>query len=419
MSTNTPDRLTAFRAEYEAAERPRSRGLMPILILSLSILTGINCLVLLFVVVPRLGSANESAPSAQSSDLRALATYLEEKNLPGEALGVYSQYLSETELAPDERARVCVNGADAAVKAEKYETALAFLYQAELAAPASPLKPEIDKKVALCLEKLGRSSQLRHELRNRTALQRTKQDIAPNEIVLAEIGDHVITSQDLDADIDRMPESVRGMFEKPEKREELLRNLVAEKLLVEKARRLELDKDDGIQKSLASALDELMVRKLIENDVKANVKITPEDVERFYKAEIKRFTTPAAANAVFVKGATADEAKAATNFSEKPVPAVAGRGVMGLDASESAADTILAAEAGTTTDPIQIGGAWYVFKVVDKKPEEVAPFEKVKDACTRLFEQQKSQEQASALVAQTLQSSNVKLYPERLRGEAK
>ena len=410
-TNSTPERLAAFRAEYQAPKASRTTVFVPIALALLLILTAIN----LFLALTR-GTTSASGTSGDSAtDQRALASYLVEKNLPGEASAAYRRYIDSGAVAGNDLANVCVSAADAAIQAERFEEALSFLYEADFKVPNSDRKPDIDKKIAFCLEKLNRSTELKHELRNRTTLSKTKAEVAPNETVLAEIGDAVITNRDLDAEINRMPEGARSTYDKPEKREELLKSVVARKVLVEKARRLELDKDEAIQTSLAEALEQLMVSKLIEQDVASNVKITPEDVQRYYQAEIKRFTRPAAVKVLIATGATEAEVSGEATYSTSPVTAIAGESIPGIANSETVAATLVALDKDATSAPTQLGDKWYRFKIVDKQLEEVQPFERVQASVQRLLEQQKRQEQMNALLSQTLQSDSVKLYPERLR----
>jgi tetratricopeptide (TPR) repeat protein len=288
MSEETPERLRKFRAEYRDASRGgRGRRLLkPLLLLVVLILGLWGADVFLRAAI----ADSTTQPGGMSPDRwRAYAIYLEGKNLPEEALDAYARYLETASLTDTERAKVCYSMGTLAADAGDYRGALASFYQAEMLASDSDLKPEIDKKVVLCLEELGRTAELRRELRQRSNAQSTSPDAAPSDTVLAEYGDCIVTMSDLERELDRLPSAVRAKMETVEARTEFLRNLVARRLLLDKALRLELDKDAEILDELTKHRDALVVQALIDRQMQDQADPSPEDVERFYKAEPERF----------------------------------------------------------------------------------------------------------------------------------
>lgn len=417
MSEQTPERLRQFREQYAPSARPRNwLGLINLLV----ILSGFGVVVYLQV---RPASVGVPQPQAATGGLsveqeREFAGRLAEKKETAGAIAAYEQYLSKATLEPKDRAKVCYSVGKLAAEAEQYATALPYLYQAEYLDPKSELKDEINKKVVLCLDKLGRSTDLRHELRQRTDVKRTAADVKSGETVLAEFGGEVVTDRDLEAEIERLPAQVRGQFDTPDKKAQYLKNIVAERLLLDKAKRLELDKSPEVQAELLKQLDAMVVQKLIADEVKKSVQITPEDVERFYKADTARFTEPASAEVRVAKADSEDAAKAVAEFPEKAVTLRKGGPVPGEAAELKAPESVFTAQPGAVSMPVQAGGAWYVFKTVSTSPEKVHPFEEVKDRAARMLQMQKEQEKVSALIEETLQARDVKLYLEKL-GQAK
>ena len=421
MSEQTPERLKQFRESYPQSSPARNR------LMSLCFGMMVFCLVsnvLLFMKVssPHSGTAsNTDAVNAKvvggltEAQQRSLAALLAEKKETAAAIAEYDAYLKRATLPEKERATVCYAVAKVAIEGEKYEAALPYLYQAEYLDPKSDLHDEINKKVVLCLDKLGRNVDLRHELRQRTDVKRTAADIKPGEVVLAEFAGEIITDRDLENEIEKLPPSARGQFDSPDKKSEFLRNLVAERLLRDKARRLELDKSPEIQDQLLKQLDGLMVQKLVADEVKNSVQVTPEDVERFYKAEPERFTDPATAEVLVAKAETEETAKGITDFAGNPVTVQKGSSVPGQPGDLKVPDGVITAVPDTLSAPVKAGNAWYVFKTVKTTPEKQHPFEEVKERATRMLQFQKQQEKVSALLDETLQARDVKLYPDRLK----
>jgi len=410
MSDQTPDRLKNFRAQYPTA--PRKSIWMGVV----QLLATVAGFVVLAVLILRPGpQAQDTIRAATGFDRqRELAVYLSEKGQPAAAIQAYQEYLDHAELAAPDRAKICVAAGKLAADAERYDDALAYLYQAEFLDPQSDLKEEINKKIVFCLEKLGRNVDLRQELRERTRVKRSAADVQQGEVILADVAGEIVTNRDLEQEIEKLPQTVRDSFNTPEKKTELLKNLVAERLLTDKARRLELDKDPAVQDQLAKAMDTMIVQKLIADEVQASVKVTPEDVERFYKAEPDRFKEPATAEVQVAKADSEEAAKAVTEFKDKPVTVVKGGAIPGVPASLTS-DAVLAAESGSVTAPVQAEGAWYVFKIGAKKDERMPAFEEVKDRAARMFQSQKEREKVSGIIEEALQAQDVKLYPERLK----
>ena len=419
MSEQTPERLRQFRESYpQSSPRRNWLGVMNLVLLCL----GFS--VIGFFQVSRPVSDAESKTNTQTARVdgglsldqqRGLAANLAEKKETLAAIAEYDAYLKHAPLSDQERATVCYAVAKVAIEGEKYDAALPYLYQAEYLDPKSELHDEINKKVVLCLDKLGRNVDLRHELRQRTDIKRTTSDVQPGETVLAEFAGEIITDRDLEKEIEKLPPSARGQFASPDKKGEFLKNLVAERLLRDKARRLELDKSPEIQDQLVKQLDGLMVQKLIGDEVKKTVQITPEDIERFYKAEPGRFTEPATADVLVAKADTEEAAKVLTTFTGNPTTVRKGGSVPGQPAELKVPDSVLTAAPETLSPPVKAGEAWYVFKTVKTTAEKQHPFEEVKDQAARMLQFQKEQEKVSALLEETLQARDVKLYPDRLK----
>jgi parvulin-like peptidyl-prolyl isomerase len=159
----------------------------------------------------------------------------------------------------------------------------------------------------------------------------------------------------------------------------------------------------------------MIVQKLISDEVQANVKITPEDVERFYKAETDRFKEPASAEVRVAKADTEDGAKAIKDFPDKPVTVIKGGNVPGASEKVAVPDALFTADADAIVGPVQAEKSWYVFKVISKKEERTPSFEEIKDRASRMFQMQKEQEKVSSIIDETLKSRDVHLYPERLK----
>ena len=413
MSEETPDRLKEFRADYRVPKGTRNA--------SGAVRLGatvVGTVALVFIV--QAGMDQYRPQPSDSAGLtadrhREYAVYLAENNQPEAAVRAYEDYLDKATLDDAARATVCYSVAKLAIDGEDYETALLYLYQAEMLDPESDLKPEITKKILLCLDKLGRSATLRRQIRKRSAVDDSGASPEPGSVVLAEFNGEPFTDRDLERELEKLPPAARGAIDTPEKKADFARNVLAQRLLVGKARRQNLDADPEIQEMLARQVDDLIVRKLIKDEVQSRLNVTPGDVKQFYQAEIARFSEPASASGKLAQGDT--QAVATSGLSGEKAISVQIRGsrVAGgkipAAAQRLLADKVLASEAGSAT--IESDGVWYAFAGT-VTPGKVQPFAAVRDRAESMYRSQKERELVSALIEETLQASNVKVHMDRI-----
>jgi len=412
MDENTPERLKTFRGEHD--NKPRAA--YPFYWLQIVILVvGFGAVIGIIAGTPNESMSEESARSGLSpEELRGLAAHLAEKEHLDAAVDTYEDYLRVADLQPADRARVCYTVANLALDLQNYDKALTLLYEADYLGAPDDIKAEVDKKIVQCLDRLGRTADLRKELRNRSNLT-SAAEVKDDDVVLAQFGDNVITADDLQAEIDKLPAYAQENFDSQEKKTELLKNIVAEKLLVEKARRLDLDKTPEIQEQLGKQLDAMIVRKLINDEVKSRVSITDEDVERFYKAEPELFTVPLTRD---LQIAQADSEAAVMDPNAWSDDLVTYRDkaprIGPVAATEDVIKAITSTEVGNESGPVDVDGTWYRFRVVSETPERVRPFDEVAEQARHMLQARKEQECLQDLINQTLEVEQVKLFPERL-----
>ena len=106
---------------------------------------------------------------------------------------------------------------------------------------------------------------------------------------LLALGNDLITMEELDEAIDAMPEWMRTAVEDPAQKRAFLEQYVAEELIYQKAKRLELDKDPSVRKQAERATRQLMIQKVLEDEIKAKVKISDDEVDLYYRAHPDRY----------------------------------------------------------------------------------------------------------------------------------
>jgi hypothetical protein len=166
---------------------------------------------------------------------------------------------------------------------------------------------------------------------------------------------------------------------------------------------------------LARQVDDLIVRKLIKDEVQSRLNVTPGDVKQFYQAEIARFSEPASASGKVAQGTTQAAAKSGLSGEQAiPVQIRGGRvagGKIPAAAQRLLAEKVLANEDGSAS--IESDGVWYAFAGA-VTPGKAQPFAAVRDRAESMYRSQKERELVSALIEETLQASNVKVHMDRI-----
>jgi peptidyl-prolyl cis-trans isomerase C len=130
--------------------------------------------------------------------------------------------------------------------------------------------------------------------------------------VLARVGDKTITVGDFAAALERLDDIDRLRFQTPEKRKELLGQMIDLELLAEEARRRGLDKDPSVELGVRQILRDAMLAKAREGMV-GPAEIPASEVSAYYEAHRKDFEEPErrrVAAIVLADAAIADEVAA-------------------------------------------------------------------------------------------------------------
>lgn len=113
---------------------------------------------------------------------------------------------------------------------------------------------------------------------------------APRGEVLARVGESVITTRDLKQEWRKQYFSPEG--QPREGVDNLLNDMVVEKLFLEEARRRKIDKDPRFLREVANYREQLLVETLLNKAVLAVGKPTEMEIEEYWKNNQKQFSVP-------------------------------------------------------------------------------------------------------------------------------
>lgn len=339
---------------------------------------------------------------------REYANKLKAEGLNKEAIIEYEKYLNTSTTDPETQANIYYTIGKMAEELGEYEKALAYLYKVELIYPEINFKQELGEHIVQCLEKMGRGIDAQYALEKRTALEATK-EIGGK--VIARIGKEQITDTQLNKELQKLPEWMQEEYNKPEKKIEFLKQYIATELLYRKTKRLGYEKDPDIRQKLSDITRELMVQKLLEKELKEKVKISPDQVELYYKANKDKYIEPAKVKISYVTAESEEKLKETEEFKELPDLIEEGSGyIAGIGESKELIEMAFKTEPQNTAGPIKIGEKFCKIKVLEKMPKREFPFEEVKDKVSYEYQSERQKIVFQELLEETLKAEDVEIY---------
>lgn len=102
----------------------------------------------------------------------------------------------------------------------------------------------------------------------------------------------VVTETEMQAEAHRLPAALRQQFESPSGQREFIRSLIDKRLLVQEAKRRQLDQDQDIQRQVRELEERLMVQALLSAEERAASRPSEEQLQEYYQAHTQEFSQP-------------------------------------------------------------------------------------------------------------------------------
>ena len=271
--------------DMQTGKRKRTRGIAMLAVLMVVLSGALGA----FVYVRTQPNQGAVTPGWGADKIRQYANKLKEQGLVSQAANAYESYLSAARVTPEVRANIYFLLGEAFMKQEQYEDALAYLYKAQIADTAGDLKKDIGINVVTCLERLGKPLDAQAALGEQVQMG-TEQYQNARGAVVARIGDRVITMGEINDELAKLPDWFQEKYKDEKQKALFVQQYVANQLLLKKGHMLQYDRDPEVQKQLQEVKDNLIIRKVIQNEVSDEVTVDPEDVKTYYEVHKDKFT---------------------------------------------------------------------------------------------------------------------------------
>lgn len=341
------------------------------------------------------------------------ANTLLSKGLDSQAAEAFEFYLGNSSLDKKALAAAIYRLGNIYMDLEEYEKAVRSFYKSEILDNQAEYKTAMNEQIVEALEKLGLSKQAQYELESRTSLGAP---VKEGENVVAQIGNRKITESQIEQAIEMLPEMVQGEFSPGEGRLDFIKQYVATEILYDKAKKLGLDKYGKIKDYLEDFKKQFIVQQLVQQQISKDLKISPQDLELYYKANKDRYAVAEAVKVSYL------ELEDPLKKDEVINNLKSGKGVMsgqwiekdgiiipGIGDAEETIEMLFKEEKSAIAGPLKIKDKEYIFIIDDKRAREEKSFDQVKEQVEIEYRNQKQQELINLLLEKTLEEQEVKI----------
>lgn len=407
-----------------------------------TILFGIQILVLSVVFIDVFTWIPKKTMSAvDPHKYREVAGRLLAAGVLEEAIAYYERFLNSAYEVGESKASVAFSLGELYESLNRFEKALSWYYMVELFDPHSRHKLEASKRIVSLLEKLGNVAASKRELRRATSLESGSQgsndDHVKNSQVLAKVDGKNIYLHDLDEAIGQLPPQMKDAFKSKDKKVNLLRKLVADEVLSQKAVRLGLDRRPDFIRKFNQIKNRFLVEQMIQSEVESKIKIDESDLSNYFEVNKDKYTQREQAQVSLIKVKSKSLAqsilsklKSGQRFSalakkysvdektKKEGGRVSGFVVKGRPFerySKDVSDEILSTRANKWTRPLLSGGHYSIFWIRSKDKEKKPQYSEVKSKIEFDYRMEKTQKIYKELIEKSIAGDRIKLFTERIK----
>ncbi|MBW1838677.1 MAG: peptidyl-prolyl cis-trans isomerase [Deltaproteobacteria bacterium] len=372
---------------------------------------------------------------------RELANKLKSVGITEEAIKQYENYFNTAQVDKKTRSNLAYTLGKLYLEEGNYERALSWFYRVDMIDPETPLKSEVGSKIVHCLETLEKFHAAEYALETRSSLEENQDGELKGGKLVAEIGNRKITLREVNEALDALPPWMKEQFKGSEKKLEFMKKYVADELFYRKAKKLEYDKDGELRKKTADFMKQLMINKILEDEIKDKITVAEDDLKNYFKANQDRYKEIAQARIRLIKAGMEEiaqnilkeltqgkdfaelakeislEEESAKRGGEWEGWVTEGKDDLGIGNTDEVSKSIFSTSPGNISPIVKAGNYYYIFKVGELKPERMRDYAEVREWVNNDYTSHKMKIAYQDLLKQVLTSSEVKLYPEVINEE--
>jgi len=263
--------------------------------------------------------------------------------------------------------------------------------------------------------------------------------------VVGKVGDFTLRETDLERIIaTQTPQVQKQLQDKPELKNSLVRDILIKRAIAVKARKDGLDRKPEFKEQLAYLIDDFLSREYLLKVVLANLKVSEEEMQKYYKEHEKEFqlTDSVKARHIFFQAsakvsaeerakarAKAEEAlarlrkgedfvKLAAELSEDADTAKKG-GDLGVIApgktnSEEFEKTAFSLKSGETSGVVETPFGFHIIKADEKTDKRTASFDEAKPYIEAALKRELEQKKGEEFISKLLKESGLEVTGEKL-----
>ena len=252
------------------------------------------------------------------------------------------------------------------------------------------------------------------------------------QVIVAQVNGEPIYLSELEEIWNSLPESYRVQF--PGGMKDLLEQLVRQTLLVQEAKKHNLENDPVVLKRLESLKKQVLVSEFIKREILDKVKVSDEEVEKEYNANPTRYTEPEQVKVSHIMVSTKEKAqevleelKGGKPFEEvakskSESPDAPSGGAMGYvrkgDLDPEIEKVIFELAPGNFSDIVETSYGFHIFLVSEHLQPRLKELSEVKEEIITRLTPQKQQEVFDKLIEELKNKSEIAIIEENLPKES-
>ncbi len=250
-------------------------------------------------------------------------------------------------------------------------------------------------------------------------------------VVLAKVGNTVITDGDLERELKSLPDYARQMFADEKGKEKFLDELVKKEMLYQEAIKKGLDKSADFVKKVEEFKKLTLVSELLEKEIMAKAKVSDQEAKEYYDKHKEEFATTTQIKASHILVKTEDEAnnvlarlKKGEKFEEiaKKESMDKGSAKNGGDLGYFARGQMVpefekaaaALKPGEISKPVKSNYGFHIIKVTDKKAGPVIEYDRIKDLISQKLSGERQKESFDKYIADLRKTYTVEIMKDAL-----